>query len=42
MPRNIAREDEGNAAGLLASDSREKVTILGAFPRETRRVLVRQ
>jgi hypothetical protein len=32
----VSRED-----GLLASDSTERVTILGTFPRETRRVLVR-
>jgi hypothetical protein len=33
----VARED-----GLIASDSDERITILGAFPRQTRRVLVRQ
>jgi hypothetical protein len=38
----IAREGDGDATGLIASDIREKVTILGAFPRESRRVLVRQ
>ncbi len=27
--------------GLIASDSRERVTILGAFPRETHRMLIR-